>query len=293
MSNVHRIMWLDQELRQEKYPNCGKLAAHFEISVRQANRDLEYLRSTLKAPVNYIAAKRGYIYNDKTFILPNLVITDDERKTLSFLAYRYENYDGTENSRRMADLFRNLSDFEKRHPSTPVFSIDNEKVNLFHMLRECICESREINMSYLVSDSDPVRLTLHPYRIFGKAEVDYLVAYCEENKDVAVFRLDRVSRCEKSARTFVSHSEIRTGQLESVFEKKPFKAILQASAGCDLKNLGDHSIHLENDLYEVSFYDINQLIGEILFTRQWERIISPGWLIDKLKSRCQEISDKL
>lgn len=114
MSNIHRIMWLDLEIRQQYFPNCMKLANHFEISLRQANRDLEYLRNTLNAPIRYVAAKRGYIYDDMTFILPNLVITGEDKRALSFLAYRYDNYDGTENSQRLANLFRSLSDSEKK-----------------------------------------------------------------------------------------------------------------------------------------------------------------------------------
>ena len=42
VSNLHRIQWVDAMIRAERYPNCRTIAAKFEISPRQAARDIEY-----------------------------------------------------------------------------------------------------------------------------------------------------------------------------------------------------------------------------------------------------------
>lgn len=293
MSNVHRIMWLDQQIRQGKYPNCRKLAEHFEISLRQANRDLEYLRSTLNAPISYVAAKRGYIYDDMTYILPNLVITAEERKALSFLAYRYDNYDGTEYSQRIANLFRNLAENEAGYGTAPIFPISDEKITLFHKLKECIRKRKKIDISYLLPNGEPVRLILHPYRIYGKADIDYLLAYCEEYADLAVFRLDRIQGCTESSHTYIKRHDIPTEQYAGLLKKKPFRAILKAAPELKPSNLGDKITKLENGLYEVEFYDANQFIRELMISDQWTEVSSPAWLCDKIKSRCQKILDQL
>ena len=47
MAALHRIQWLDSEIRAETYPNARRLAERFEISHRQAQRDFEYLRDSL------------------------------------------------------------------------------------------------------------------------------------------------------------------------------------------------------------------------------------------------------
>lgn len=47
MSNLHRILWIDQEIRRGGYPNSRTIAEQFEISPRQAARDIEYLRYSL------------------------------------------------------------------------------------------------------------------------------------------------------------------------------------------------------------------------------------------------------
>lgn len=294
MSNVHRIMWLDQEIRQHKYPNCRLLADHFEISLRQANRDLEYLKNTLNAPVRYIAAKRGYIYEDMTFILPNLIITSEDKMTLSFLAHRYDSYDGTQNNQRIAKLFKSLSGSDEDREQTPVFHINEEQITSFERIRRCIENKKKLEVSYLVPGEGLQRLRLHPYQIYGKADQDYLVAYCEEYGNIAIFRLDRIIRCSDTTHRFVIKDEYKPDRYNSFLRKKPYKAKLlidqPVSAGFFP---GDGLTRLEKQIYEVEFYDIEQFVRDLMTSSCWTKLISPGWLKDKLRNRCEEILHKI
>lgn len=72
---MHRILWFDEQVRYGKYPNSGHLSERFEISIRQACRDIEYLTNTLGAPLAYHAKKRGYHYENQTYVLPALMLT--------------------------------------------------------------------------------------------------------------------------------------------------------------------------------------------------------------------------
>jgi predicted DNA-binding transcriptional regulator YafY len=75
MGNMHRILWFDEQVRYGKYPNSSHLAEQFEISVRQACRDIEYLTDSLRAPLVYNPKRRGYQYEDRTYALPALMLT--------------------------------------------------------------------------------------------------------------------------------------------------------------------------------------------------------------------------
>ncbi len=70
LSNLHRLQWIDLQLRTGNYPNAGQVSARFEISRRQALRDFEYMRDSLGAPIEYSAARRGFFYTSETFTLP-------------------------------------------------------------------------------------------------------------------------------------------------------------------------------------------------------------------------------
>ncbi|MDD4391486.1 MAG: hypothetical protein PHQ97_01900 [Desulfobacterales bacterium] len=67
-----RFQWFDGKVKLEKYPNAGSLAKQFEGSSRTAQRDIEFLRDRLSAPLEYDHVHRGYSYSDHSFELPRL-----------------------------------------------------------------------------------------------------------------------------------------------------------------------------------------------------------------------------
>ncbi len=79
MASHHRLLWIDAQIRAGRHPNASSVAARFEISRRQAARDLEYLRYSLGAPLEYVAAQRGYRYADDRFFVPANRLRDRPR----------------------------------------------------------------------------------------------------------------------------------------------------------------------------------------------------------------------
>jgi predicted DNA-binding transcriptional regulator YafY len=65
-----RITWLHDMISCGSYPNAPGLAERFGISLRQAGRDIEYMRGRLGAPLAYDAGRRGYRYT-ADFRLPD------------------------------------------------------------------------------------------------------------------------------------------------------------------------------------------------------------------------------
>lgn len=71
MSRVSRIIWFHDQLNKEQYPSMAELCRNFNISIRQAKRDLHYMRSILGAPVIYSREHKGYKY-ERIFAIPLL-----------------------------------------------------------------------------------------------------------------------------------------------------------------------------------------------------------------------------
>ena len=116
-------MWFDKQIRNYLYPNRSTLAEKFEISTRQAQRDIDYLKNSLGAPVKYDPKRRGYFYSDRAYILPNVYVNDIQRKMLKFLAYRYENYTQTPKVVQMAELFKKLAYEDEVDDEVPIFDL--------------------------------------------------------------------------------------------------------------------------------------------------------------------------
>ena len=69
MSANDRIQWFHKKISDGCYPNASHLSERFNISHRQAQRDVDHLRKTLEAPLVYDAERKGYKYSE-SFVLP-------------------------------------------------------------------------------------------------------------------------------------------------------------------------------------------------------------------------------
>ncbi len=72
-----RIQWLHEELVRGTYPNAARLAERFHISRRQAQRDIDFLKKQLGAPLEYNQHIMGYRYT-KPFSLPVSVQNEND-----------------------------------------------------------------------------------------------------------------------------------------------------------------------------------------------------------------------
>lgn len=77
MSANERIQWLHKMISEKCYPNAAHLADKFSISYRQAQRDVDYLRRELGAPMSYSAMRKGYFYTED-YSIPLLLETEND-----------------------------------------------------------------------------------------------------------------------------------------------------------------------------------------------------------------------
>lgn len=77
MSANKRIQWLHKKISDKCFPNAFHLAEKFRISHRQAQRDVDYLRHTMGAPIAYSSLEKGYYYTE-AFILPYMLESEND-----------------------------------------------------------------------------------------------------------------------------------------------------------------------------------------------------------------------
>ena len=73
---VERIRWLHKRIKEGYYPNALRLSERFGISHRQAQRDVDYLRNELGAPLAFCRTRNGYEYSAE-FDLPASIVQGD------------------------------------------------------------------------------------------------------------------------------------------------------------------------------------------------------------------------
>lgn len=65
-----RFYWFHGRIKAGRYPNAVRLAEEFELSPRTAQRDIDFMRDRLGAPLEFDRRRRGYCYTDDSFELP-------------------------------------------------------------------------------------------------------------------------------------------------------------------------------------------------------------------------------
>jgi predicted DNA-binding transcriptional regulator YafY len=90
-----RVIWLDREIREERYPNVRGMQEEFGISRRAAFDTVSHLRHSLGAPLKHDPDKHGYIYTDPTYILPAVFLQEGEFLTLLLAEQVTRQYLGT------------------------------------------------------------------------------------------------------------------------------------------------------------------------------------------------------
>jgi len=294
MSNTHRLIWFDQQINEERYPNRKSLAERFEISIRQAQRDIDYLKDSMGAPLEYDSKKRGYFYSDKAFILPNIYINEEQKKLLSFLAYSYENYFQTPKVKELTELFKKLSNNDEASDDVPVFDLNKSITENQSQIKNGIKDFRKMKLSYRDPHKGLLDVTIHPYKLFFKYRTDYIVCYCEDFDEIIAFRVDRIVKLQLLKETFKVNPQFVERKYSGFMPQEPYKARICYSKEPDLMDLAGFEVaKVEDNTYDIEFFEIDDLLNQLINMDYWESIISPNWLRVKLRERCEKIINRL
>ncbi len=284
MGQLHRIKWFHERLLKEEYPNCKDLSLAFEISSRQALRDVDYLRYSLDAPVEYNRAKGGYEYTD-CFSLPLYFLRDDEKDRLEYLASQYALLPG-KNSMELSNLFQKIAG-EKRERKEP-FQIKTSDFE--EIITKAIAFSRQLIISYQKPSGQSEKRLIDPYRLFYRFNKSYLFAFCRERVDFRVFLTDRIKELEVSERIYSFHEDFfENYQLiaASFTRQKKYTAQIFFSQKPDLYRFTEPRWDDSNQVLTFSFVKSSNLIRKLIdldpdYPGFTFRVLAPQWLAEKI-----------
>ena len=121
MSANDRIQWFHKMVSDKCYPSAKDISEKFGISARQAQRDVEHMRTTLGAPLFYSSRHKGYYYRSD-FILPSMISTENQSDYSAVLA----------GIREFADSSAKVSIVQMQLPYTAVLEI-KDKITVMNL----------------------------------------------------------------------------------------------------------------------------------------------------------------
>jgi predicted DNA-binding transcriptional regulator YafY len=295
MSNLHRLQWIDAMIRARRYPNCRRIADKFEISARQAARDIEYLRDSLSAPIEYSAEHNGYYYTSEAFVLPAVMVSEEERRALAVLAEQYARVH-SQTGARLAEIFSRLagpvSAGKERGALLLAEALRAEEVEAYQVLRQAIDERRVVQVVYRGQAGERTERAFCPYKLYTKMRVYYVVGYCRLREGLRTLRLDRI---EKLAPTSASFEIVPYYREQDYGEEAPFSfanpyvATLRLVGPFDPRTSRWRVLEQDGDVYRVEFRHSDELITYLLTLPAEFAILSPRWLRERLLERLNRI----
>lgn len=199
-----RFFWFHGQVKADRFPNANTLSETFELSRRTAQRDIEFIRDRLNAPLQYNHQRRGYCYTDDTYELPSQWISESNILALS-LAVRLAS---TIPDQALKDQLCNLMDqvpiktsgasascLEQLSCKVSVKNIEYSKVNrdIFRKSVEALFAETSLDIIYHSPHTDTTSArTIQPLHLMHYMGSWHLIAWCGVRKDLRNFALSRI-----------------------------------------------------------------------------------------------------
>jgi len=211
--SYERYAWFHGRVKTGAFPNATCLAAHFEISRKQAQRDMTFMRERLGAPLLYSADRRGYEYEDGNYELPPVWLNEEELHALCLamrLSAAIPDRALKKSLRRLMETFLALRsadappefrDFEEK---VSVKNVEYYRVpeHVFHAVVAALFRNRTLKITYRTPHkNETTERIIRPLHLLCYMGNWHLIAFCglrRQIRDFALSRIRAVQPCPES-----------------------------------------------------------------------------------------------
>jgi len=211
---IRRLHWALRRLCSDKPLKAKDLAAEFEVTVRTAYRDLDFMRDQWGVPLEFDRAKGTYRLTEPLAELPHITLSQGELVALYFAEKVLAQYRNTPFEDDLTSAFQKIQELLPEQvrvsPSTlddflsfdpgPLHTPDAEA------FRDVLAAQRArqkllIRYRSLSSDRTGQR-RIHPYHLFNHHGDWYVLAWDEQHDEIRIFALHRIRRVTQTAEPF-------------------------------------------------------------------------------------------
>ncbi len=213
-----RLLFIDQRLREssenETLPNCNSLAKEWETSAKTIQRDIEFLKWEMDAPIEYDGVRHGYYYSRPDFLLPALRILEADLFAICLAEKVLRQYENTPLYTRLAGVFDKLERYLPDKVSVSP-ALLNERFTFFpeaaphvdpaiwEQAFQALCLGHTLDITYrLPGHKDPYDNKVDPYHVVGYRGEWYVVGRCHYKNALRMFSISRIQKAKVSKDAF-------------------------------------------------------------------------------------------
>ena len=217
-----RLMKLDRSIRAKEYPNCLTFAVDAEVSQKTVQRDIDFLRDQCGAPIAYDRVRKGFHYENDTWMLPSVMLSEGELLAVLLAAKAMEQYRGTPAGEQLERIFDKLAEmlpdkialrpeqlyagFTFRGPPAKPVDADVWSTVVQGVLRQQTLRIRYHSFD-MPKDQTPKEVLIDPYHIANLQGEWYVLGVYSGYEDVHQLALPRI----RSAALTEQHFEVPPG----------------------------------------------------------------------------------
>ncbi len=199
--SYERYLWFHARIKRRRFPKISDLSEKFEISTRQASREIEFMRNFFSAPIEYSSEESGYYYSDDKFELPGQWVSEEEIITL-IIAKRLSSTIPHKKKKKKLDQFlkkifeESAIDFEELEKRISLKNIRYYKVSpvIFESVIIALTGKKKLRIVYDSPYSgEKTERNVSPVHLLLYMGNWHLIAFCEYKKDFRDFVLSRIS----------------------------------------------------------------------------------------------------
>jgi len=208
-----RLLFVDRKIREGRYPNCTSMAEEWEMSRKTIQRDLDYMRYQLDAPLEYSAKHRGYFYTEEQYKLPAMEIKESDMFGVYLADKLLVQYKGTPIYASLCSVFSKIEQSLSEKISVDSAS-DQEKFSVFpphsttidpdvwKVVIDSLRSSQQVEIKYKTPGREFVTRTLDPYHGVRFEGEWYIVGKCHLREEIRTFSLSRILTAKKTRENF-------------------------------------------------------------------------------------------
>ena len=104
-----RLQAIHHEIKEGRLPNTSSLAKLLSVSSKTAQRDIDYLRDELEAPIAFDREGNGYRYSRSDYVLPFLPVDGNDLFSIGVAAQVFALFGGTPLARDLKACYERLA----------------------------------------------------------------------------------------------------------------------------------------------------------------------------------------
>lgn len=203
---LERILEIDRWIRAKRYPTAEKLAEALEVKRRVVFKDRRFMVDRLGAPIVYDRAHGGWTYEDPTYSLPSVMVTEGELLAFFLSVEAVRRYLGTPFEGPLRSALEKIRG-SLRGPVTvsldelqgtftlqppPAVRVDESALLRLH---DAIHRKRRVEMTYFTAmRRTTTRRVVEPYHLMNQGGDWYLIAFDRLRKEFRYFNAGRIRR---------------------------------------------------------------------------------------------------